>query len=83
VETTRTKAAGSTAHANTRAEGRVTPSIVSGSLVFIDENLVSLPNLLEFLLRALVTGILIRMKLYGKLAISLLDIFGACIPINS
>jgi hypothetical protein len=83
METTGAKAAGSTAHANPWAKGRVTISIVSGSFVFVDQNLVSLPNLLEFLLRGLVAGILIRMKLYGELAISLFDIFGACIPINS
>ena len=67
-------AAAPVARPATRVKGVVPVLVVSRALLRIAQRLVSFADLLELLLRRLVTGVFVRMILHGHLAISLLDL---------
>jgi hypothetical protein len=67
------------ARTTTAAQSSMSVAIVSGSLVRIGENGVSLAHFLEFFFRIRIIGIAVRMVLQGELAISALQFyFGNC-----
>ena len=51
-------------------------AIIGGALLIVAEHVVGLANLLELVLRRVVSGILVRMKLHRELAVGLLDLVG-------
>src|SRR5208282_3156054 len=60
-----------------RLKGGMAEAVVRGTLLRVLEDVVSLVDVLEFLLGNLVTWIAIRMKLHGELAVGLLEVLRA------
>jgi len=76
VEAAAPTAAAGAAHAALR-EGGVAVAIVSGTLVGVAEHIVGLTDLLEFVLRGLVTGVFVRVVFHRELAVGFLQILRA------
>jgi hypothetical protein len=66
-----------------RTERSVAIAVVSRPFILIDENFVSLAQLLEFLFRSGVSRIFIWMKFDRKFAIRFLDIIDAGVPVHA
>src|ERR1700682_2896951 len=71
------------AKAGRRIDAGVPELVVGGALASVGEDLVRFLRLLEFVFRALVVGIAVRMMLHRQLAISLLDVIFGRIAIDA
>src|SRR5690606_31181466 len=73
--------AGACAHR--RVDAGVAVAVVGGFLLRVGEHLVGLLGLLEFLFRVLAVRIAVRVVLHGQLAVGLLDLVVASVPIDA